>query len=129
MSVTDDAIRCPKDSIVMQRMFVGAIGVDRCPRCRGIWLDRGELAALLLTRGAAATVEHEDPATSVRRHQVGEARCPRDGASMREVRDRKQRHVAYEECPSCRGIFLDAGELTDLSELTLRERIAGLGIV
>lgn len=129
MSAKDSEIRCPKDSIVMQRLRVGAIGVDRCPRCRGVWLDRGELAALLLTKGAAAAVEHEEPEESVRRHQVGEVRCPRDGAAMREVRDRTQRHVTYEECPACRGVFLDAGELTDLSELTLRERVLGLGIL
>lgn len=31
----------------LEPKFVGSTEVDICPRCRGIWLDRGELDRLL----------------------------------------------------------------------------------
>lgn len=31
----------------LEPKFVGATEVDICPRCRGIWLDRGELDRLV----------------------------------------------------------------------------------
>lgn len=31
----------------LEPKFVGATEVDICPKCRGIWLDRGELDRLL----------------------------------------------------------------------------------
>lgn len=31
----------------LEPKYVGATEVDICPRCRGIWLDRGELDRLL----------------------------------------------------------------------------------
>lgn len=34
----------------------GGIEVDVCPRCRGVWLDRGELDRLVADSGAAAPV-------------------------------------------------------------------------
>ena len=40
-------------------------------------------------------------------------------------RVRRQPHIAFEACGRC-GVFMDRGELTDLSEFTLRERLAVL---
>lgn len=38
---------CPQCSIAMRESPVGAVQVDVCFRCRGIWLDQGELSRLL----------------------------------------------------------------------------------
>ncbi|MBZ0173171.1 MAG: zf-TFIIB domain-containing protein, partial [Phycisphaerales bacterium] len=52
--------------------------------------------------------------------------CPRDNTPLTQVRDPKQPHVQYDLCPHCGGVFFDTGELADLTEFTLRERIGWL---
>ncbi len=44
---------------------------------------------------------------------------------MVRVVDPQQRHIWYETCGSCHGSFLDAGELLDLSELTIADFFKG----
>ena len=36
--------------------------------------------------------------------------------------DADQQHVGFEACTVCGGVFLDAGELTDLAEFTNSEK-------
>ena len=41
-------MRCPLcPDATLEPKFVGDTEVDICPRCRGIWLDRGELDRLV----------------------------------------------------------------------------------
>ena len=40
---------CPIDEAAMQKEVVSNVIVDRCPHCKGVWLDGGELELL---RGA-----------------------------------------------------------------------------
>jgi Zn-finger nucleic acid-binding protein len=47
------AARCPRDATALVRVLSASdrrVVVDRCPQCRGIWLDGGELASLLRAR-------------------------------------------------------------------------------
>ena len=37
-------MECPNDGTQLtRRIYEGAIEIDECPNCRGIWLDRREL--------------------------------------------------------------------------------------
>jgi hypothetical protein len=38
--------RCPIDHASMQKEVVSNVIVDRCPTCKGVWLDGGELELL-----------------------------------------------------------------------------------
>jgi Zn-finger nucleic acid-binding protein len=40
-------VNCPVDNELLQMTERSGVEVDYCPRCRGIWLDRGELDKLL----------------------------------------------------------------------------------
>ncbi len=40
-------MNCPVDNELLQMTERNGVEVDYCPRCRGIWLDRGELDKLL----------------------------------------------------------------------------------
>jgi hypothetical protein len=45
-------MRCPLcPDATLEPKFVGDTEVDICPRCRGIWLDRGELDRLTESAG------------------------------------------------------------------------------
>jgi len=123
---TEPEIECPKCSTLMQRVYVEAIVVDRCPTCGGLWLDVNEMERLLERPQAARQVD-SGPRESARiMNKVTHVHCPRDGAAMSHRLDAAQRHIGYECCGACGGVFLDAGELHGLSETTLLERLKHL---
>ena len=39
----EEARKCPIDAAAMAKEIVMGIVIDRCPSCRGVWLDGGEL--------------------------------------------------------------------------------------
>lgn len=65
-------MNCPRCSSSMSELDRDGITIDRCERCRGVWLDRGELEKLL----ALASPERGDG---------------RGGNAIREDRDRSYR--------------------------------------
>ena len=45
---TVTALECPKDKgTMLVEIDRNGVMVDACPRCRGVWLDRGELDKLI----------------------------------------------------------------------------------
>ena len=40
-------MNCPVDNEILQMTERSGVEVDYCPRCRGVWLDRGELDKIL----------------------------------------------------------------------------------
>ena len=38
---------CPNDETSMQAVVRNGVEFDMCPKCRGVWLDRGELEKLM----------------------------------------------------------------------------------
>lgn len=126
---TEKTIRCPRDGGRMEQEQIGGVRIDRCPRCGGIWLDKGELESVIRSAGAQAVHSEVDigAATGAKsRERVGHIKCPRDGKDLRIKRHDEQAHVEVDLCDSCGGAFLDAGELADLSEFTLLERMKTL---
>lgn len=116
-------IDCPKCRAPMKHVRVGEVLVDRCYACSGLWLDALEKEKLIADRQSVAAADAPTgPHTTVTR---GRLHCPRDKSQLIEVRDPRQPHVCFESCTVCGGVFLDAGELKDLSERTLRERLLG----
>ena len=58
-------MHCPVDNELLQMTERSGVEVDYCPRCRGIWLDRGELDKILERaerefRPAGGNVERDD---------------------------------------------------------------------
>jgi uncharacterized protein len=44
------SMKCPRCESAMTELDRDGITIDRCERCRGVWLDRGELEKLLARR-------------------------------------------------------------------------------
>lgn len=116
-------IDCPKCRAPMKHLRIGDVVVDRCYACAGLWLDALEKDKLTADRKAAAAADRPpDTRSNVTR---GGLKCPRDKSDLIMMCDPAQPHVLFESCTVCGGVFLDAGELKDLSERTLRERLFG----
>ena len=71
---------CPNCNESMQEVRRNDVQIDMCPKCRGVWLDRGELEKLL---SAARALE-----TEYEREQEAWARTPPPQASHHYGYDR-----------------------------------------
>ena len=47
-------MRCPVDNETLVMADRGGVEIDYCPRCRGVWLDRGELDKIIERSSAGA---------------------------------------------------------------------------
>ena len=54
-------MKCPIDDTDLVMTERQGIEIDYCPRCRGVWLDRGELDKLI-ERAAPANAQRPEPA-------------------------------------------------------------------
>ncbi len=53
-------MRCPVDNETLVMADRGGVEIDYCPKCRGVWLDRGELDKII-ERSAAASAPAPAP--------------------------------------------------------------------
>ncbi|HRZ55162.1 MAG TPA: zf-TFIIB domain-containing protein [Candidatus Paceibacterota bacterium] len=106
-------MKCPKcEDQQLAGAAVRGIEVDRCPRCGGIWFDVKELGALM-----ASHPSDLKPLARGKNDDSTDARaglCPRDQSRMIRVRSARKPTVIVETCPTCRGLWLDGGELGEL---------------
>jgi len=126
----DQVIRNPLNGEPMVKIRIGGVTIDRCPKTGAIWLDRGELAALAGLTGAdkkkIRELDTPIPGVAMKRSKRGPLTGPRSGAVMMVIHDPKQKHVEFEVDPESGGCFFDAGELSDLTNYTFRERLRTL---
>ena len=110
-------MKCPgcADTELLERMTKSGVLVDQCPKCQGIWLDRGEIYLFsknprklesLLSSGLA------DP-RSTERH------CPHCEAAM-QVGHLMKRGLEVNQCSECEGLWFDKGELQQAIQLDRR---------
>lgn len=104
--------------------------VDRCDRCRGLFFERGELVRLL-SDGELSSVRGEDGRSTETGmpHAAADsapASCPRCRIPMGRLEAGTGEGFAYDICPACNSLWLDAGELAFLEKSNLRhqERVA-----
>ncbi|MCC6671135.1 MAG: zf-TFIIB domain-containing protein [Planctomycetes bacterium] len=66
-------MRCPRcEAVVLEERDRDGIQVDICPKCRGVWLDRGELERLV----AKATQEIDQEIADRTRRQLARQSAP-----------------------------------------------------
>jgi PAT family beta-lactamase induction signal transducer AmpG len=114
------AMRCPKCRADMEQIDYEGAEIDRCTICSGIWFDAGEIDVLRDKRAATA-IDTGDAKTGKRSNAIHSYQCPRCSGAMVKVVDPKQTHICYETCSSCHGSYLDAGELRDLSNVSISD--------
>ena len=90
----------------MQLLNVRNIEIDVCPMCMGIWFDSSELDKVL-----GSTKSFEEMAYLSK--SLGEnIQCP----SCHEMMEYSTiQNTTIDFCRKCEGVWLDAGELTDLA--------------
>ena len=88
--------------------------LDICPTCKGLWFDRGELESAVCSAVQLMAVHELQRVSSPARP------CPSCGAVMVEKAVVGGGSLRVDACPSCRGFYLDAGELQRIQHASVR---------
>jgi Zn-finger nucleic acid-binding protein len=115
MSRPPKGLACPKchPESMREETFEG-ITINRCKSCKGVFLDQGELEALLKenlgssadTLGFTATSDVMDALP---------AKCPRCDKAMEGGTGAEG--IRIDRCTGCHAVFLEQGELASLQLL------------
>lgn len=117
-------MQCPKCQSAMEDKTYGAkITIQRCTHCQGLFCKPSVLAEMRDEWMADAVLDVGDPSVGKKYDEIGDIDCPECGSKMTMISDQEQPHIWLESCPNCEGIFLDAGEFTDLKHLTLADKV------
>lgn len=105
-------IECPRCWVECDRKEIDVFGpnifIDICPKCKGLWLDKGELGKLLKDRKITDFLTKH-----IGTQSKSELICPRCGSLMDFER---AEDVEVDVCLRCHGVWLDANELERLRE-------------
>lgn len=112
-------MECPKCQNNLQTTSDSRLNARKCQGCGGLLLKDGsfELARTL------KDVSDLDAPGDFPLNDVRDINCPECDSAMLHMVDRTQHHIEFEACTRCDNVFLDAGELSDLTEFTLFERV------
>ena len=113
-------LQCPKCQGSLEAVVYSEVEVDRCTNCKGIWFDLMEAQTLKKIQGSES-IDTGDAATGSKFDKIGNINCPKCHTQMTKMVDLKQPHIRYEKCPSCYGIWFDAGEFKDYKEENLSD--------
>lgn len=102
-------MKCPKCKIAeMGPATFEGVEIDRCPRCEGIFFDKGELEHMMQSRAAEGLDRAEFTVLSDK-HDMMVGRCQRCDVEMQPCVGPAKLRI--DRCPKCGGIYLDQGEL------------------
>jgi len=67
-------MRCPVDNETLVMADRGGVEIDYCPKCRGVWLDRGELDKIIeRSLGGPAAAPAPTPQAATQHHAAPSA--------------------------------------------------------
>ena len=106
---------CPVCNESMIILELNDIEIDYCPGCGGIWLDEGELEALLEdSEKKEELLKSMDVDNSVKEEK---RKCPLCKKTMDKVYCGKDRNVLIDRCPQMHGLWFDRNELEEVLKL------------
>ncbi len=108
---------CPKCDVPLFILHFKDIEIDFCHHCRGLWLEAGELEALMKQTGANT----HDPLLKFQQQSGIQPSgrphlCPRCDAALHEIQVEHAGapRLTLDKCPRGHGLWFDADELQQL---------------
>jgi len=118
---------CPKCTGTLHQADYGEnISVHRCDVCAGLWCKPDMLENMKSMWMSEAVLDTGSPRVGSTLNAVADIDCPEGHGKMQKCSDSNQHHIWFEQCTTCGGVFLDAGEFTDLKYDTLMDRVRGM---
>lgn len=120
-------MKCPKCHESMETIEFGTdISIVRCTGCFGLLCKSHTLEQLREEWLADTVLDKGSAAVGARHNELRDIACPDCGATMDRVQDSEQSHITLDICSNCENVFLDAGELTDMKNVTLMDHVRRL---
>lgn len=108
-------MKCPACFNSLTEVLLGGVRVDVCQNgCGGVWFDAFEMQRVAQQGSSAeAVLLHTRREAGFGPDPQRKRECPRcEGIKLHRHFFSARRNVQVDECPSCGGYWLDAGELS-----------------
>ena len=102
-------MRCPNCSNPLIVIEFDEIETDYCIKCKGIWLDAGELESLLEDSSAKNDLLNSIKLQTESKEKI--LKCPICNSKMRKVSAGNTETILLDECPNNHGFWFDSGEI------------------
>ena len=112
-------MKCPHCPIELESAASRGVDLDRCRRCEGLWFDRDELGKF--NRFDSDFPLRPDNPTQ---GEFTSLRCPRCSSFLARFRYVPGGELEVERCISCKGVWLDAGEIQTIRKLLTQKLVA-----
>ncbi|HSA79749.1 MAG TPA: zf-TFIIB domain-containing protein [Geminicoccaceae bacterium] len=80
-------MKCPIDDTELVMAERQGIEIDYCPKCRGVWLDRGELDKIIERSAPEAPQQHPAASSGYGREPYGDPRHRKRKSLLGEIFD------------------------------------------
>ena len=111
-------MKCPRDGSELSKVELLNIELDKCHKCDGIWLDRGELESIRDSKVSdieeAIERKYGNPECQPGETE-GYMQCPRCEGRLQRFNYSYIASVYLDRCDTCLGIWLDDGELNAIT--------------
>ncbi len=110
-------MNCPRCQVKLTRTKGEGVELDRCEKCKGVFLEHGELNRV--AEPTSGDLEYSTVHQEKFRHgdSFGPARCPRCAdVEMKKVEFNVHSDIILDYCDACRGFWLDGQELGRINE-------------
>jgi uncharacterized protein len=110
----NDIIKCLNcENIDLKKVMCGReLVIDQCSECGGLWFDGREL--ITLTELGEFYIRNIDDSKKIKVEKNRIRTCPRCDVVLIPA---KYQDIKIDRCPDCKGLWLDRGELEELSRL------------
>lgn len=108
--------RCGNKSKLQPEFYEG-VELDRCPGCKGVWLDDKELVKILTNKEETFSKELIDQTLKAAFEGITEQEkktkehCPKCATEMHPVNYNYSSGIVIDRCPNSHGVWLDFSEL------------------
>ena len=117
-------MQCPKCPGEMAlRTYGRKIQLYRCEACFGLFCQPDVLLEMKREWMSEIVLDSGDPRLGRQLDKIEDIDCPACGIPMDKSYDASQRHIWFESCGQCEGMYFDAGEFSDLKYDTFIDRI------
>jgi len=114
-------MQCPKCLGKMETLNFKDVEVDRCTGCHGLFFDHLEKETLRKLEGSEV-LDIGDEFLGATYNEILDVPCPKCHTKMNHVLHTDPFEIKFESCPSCKGVYFDAGEFKDYLEDEIYEQ-------
>jgi Zn-finger nucleic acid-binding protein len=118
-------MKCPRCSSVLSPVEYAGVQIHLCPKCKGEWLNAGDLQKIVEHHDEVFTPEEIASLTPVDKEVFtaeeddhDDLKCPScQGGVMEHFNYADTSGIILHKCPACGGIWADKDELTKIEEV------------